>query len=165
MHHSRRVPRILDARGQAVTQLDPYELWLTRRTEGIPADVLSTLAREIGLGLARSQRVLFYVALVCLGIVLLSLVESGTRMLLSGRVELRELGRAATRLLPVVVGPPIFWLGARQVRFRRTTQVMLRHRRCPHCGYDLRGLPTLPEDGTTRCPECGCVWRLDTTAE
>jgi transcription initiation factor TFIIIB Brf1 subunit/transcription initiation factor TFIIB len=38
---------------------------------------------------------------------------------------------------------------------------MLEHRRCPHCGYDLRMLPTDPDDGSTVCPECGCAWGLD----
>ena len=37
--------------------------------------------------------------------------------------------------------------------------------RCPHCGYDIRGLPTDPEDGATICPECGCAWQLDGKAE
>jgi transcription initiation factor TFIIIB Brf1 subunit/transcription initiation factor TFIIB len=37
---------------------------------------------------------------------------------------------------------------------------MLKHLRCPHCGYDLRGLAADPEDGATVCPECGCAWRL-----
>lgn len=31
---------------------------------------------------------------------------------------------------------------------------------CTSCGYDLRLLPTQPEDGTTVCPECGCAWEL-----
>jgi transcription initiation factor TFIIIB Brf1 subunit/transcription initiation factor TFIIB len=37
---------------------------------------------------------------------------------------------------------------------------MLKHRRCPHCGYDIRGLPVDPQDGATVCPECGCAWEL-----
>ena len=42
---------------------------------------------------------------------------------------------------------------------------MLKHLRCPHCGYDIRGLPTAPEDVATECPECGCAWRLEDEAE
>jgi hypothetical protein len=38
---------------------------------------------------------------------------------------------------------------------------MLKHRRCPHCGYDLRLLPIDSNDGATVCPECGCAWSLD----
>ena len=37
---------------------------------------------------------------------------------------------------------------------------MLQHRRCPHCGYDLRLLPDDCSDGATVCPECGCAWKL-----
>ena len=55
----------------------------------------------------------------------------------------------------------MFWRGARAVRPKRVRAVMLRHRRCPHCGYDLRMLPTDPTDEVTICPECGCAWRLE----
>jgi uncharacterized Zn finger protein (UPF0148 family) len=39
---------------------------------------------------------------------------------------------------------------------------VLEHRHCPHCGYDIHGLPPDEADGTTLCPECGCAWRLGT---
>jgi len=151
---------ILDARGQRVSQLDPYELWLKRRIDAIPADELRTLAREIGFGLVRGQRVLFYVALVCLAIIGAALFEYGTRMVLAGQLDLRRLLLRAVPMLSPFAATVIFWLGARRARVGRTTRVMLAHRRCPHCGYDLRGLPRLPEDGATRCPECGCAWLL-----
>ena len=38
---------------------------------------------------------------------------------------------------------------------------MLQHRRCPHCGYDLRGLPPDPHDRAVVCPECGCAWGVE----
>jgi hypothetical protein len=50
--------------------------------------------------------------------------------------------------------------GARRARHKRIRNIMLQHLRCPHCGYDLRLLPTAPGDGATVCPECGCAWRL-----
>ncbi len=43
----------------------------------------------------------------------------------------------------------------------RVASVMLEHRHCPHCGYDIRELPTDSSDGATVCPECGCAWMLD----
>jgi hypothetical protein len=49
---------------------------------------------------------------------------------------------------------------AKRARRESIRQVMLKHLRCPHCGYDIRGLRTVPEDGATICPECGCAWRL-----
>ena len=54
-----------------------------------------------------------------------------------------------------------FWRSARRGRAKHICRVMLQHLRCPHCGYDIRGLPTDPEDGATLCPERGCAWRLD----
>ena len=51
------------------------------------------------------------------------------------------------------------------VFLRSKNNVMLQHLRCPHCGYDLRLLPTDPKDGASVCPECGCAWRLEPDAE
>ncbi len=53
------------------------------------------------------------------------------------------------------------WIWAKRARFGRIHLIMLKHRRCPHCGYNLRLLPTDPEDQTTVCPECGCAWLID----
>lgn len=156
---------VADARGRRVTQLDPYALWLARRTEVIPAEELRALAHEIGLGLARGQRILFAIAAVCALIVIASVVERGVVMLVNGTFTLGGLAQASRALVAVVPGPFIFWLGARHVRHGRTTRVMLVRRRCPHCGYDLRGLPVQPEGGETLCPECGCVWNLPPPAE
>ena len=55
----------------------------------------------------------------------------------------------------------MLWMVAKAVRFGRIRSIMLKHRRCPHCGYDLRMLPTDPKDGATVCPECGCAWLID----
>ncbi|MCP4250014.1 MAG: hypothetical protein GY778_23480 [bacterium] len=63
------------------------------------------------------------------------------------------------------VVPFALWVAGRRVRAQRIRPVMLAHRRCPHCGYALRGLPTAPEDGATVCPECGCAWLLGEAAK
>jgi hypothetical protein len=55
------------------------------------------------------------------------------------------------------IGAVQFWRSGRRARAERVCATMLRHLRCPHCGYDIRGLPTAPEDGATVCPECGCA--------
>ena len=44
--------------------------------------------------------------------------------------------------------------------FGNVMAAMLKHLRCPHCGYDIRELPVDPKDGATVCPECGCAWKL-----
>ncbi len=43
----------------------------------------------------------------------------------------------------------------------RVRWIMLKHHRCPQCGYDIRLLPADAADGATVCPECGCAWRLE----
>ena len=69
-------------------------------------------------------------------------------------------------MISTIIGPTIVfcfivpWVTAREARVRRVRSVMLKHRRCPHCGYDLRGSPTDPKDAATTCPECGCAWLL-----
>jgi hypothetical protein len=52
----------------------------------------------------------------------------------------------------------------RRTRRRRVQAVMLKHGRCPHCGYSLTGLPVDPGDGATVCPECAGAWRIDDPA-
>ena len=54
----------------------------------------------------------------------------------------------------------LYLRSARRARFRRVCDVMLKHLRCPHCGYDLRLLPVDPADSATVCPECGCGGQL-----
>ena len=51
-------------------------------------------------------------------------------------------------------------MGIKRSRFGKVAVAMLMRLRCPHCGYDLRLLPTDPADGATVCPECGCAWQL-----
>lgn len=161
-HEFRRNPaQVTDARGRRVALLDPYTLWLARRHDMIPAEALGAIAREIGFGLVRGQRVLFAVSVVCLGIVLVAVAERGVEMLLHETFSLLGLMRTASLFTTVWAGPLVFWLGARRIRLQRTRRTMLKHLRCPHCGYDLRLLPTDPVDGATVCPECGCAWRLE----
>ena len=67
------------------------------------------------------------------------------------------LGRLLRSLVPygaIWLAPYGLWMGTRGARFQRITRVMLQARRCPHCGYDLRG--TLAA-GRTECPECGAT--------
>lgn len=47
----------------------------------------------------------------------------------------------------------------------RVAAAMLEHRHCPHCAYDIRGLPVDTEDGAVVCPECGSAWRIDSLTQ
>ena len=57
-------------------------------------------------------------------------------------------------------GPLLAFRMAKAKYVSRVVSVMLKHLRCPHCGYDIRGLHVDPQDGCTVCPECGCAWEL-----
>ena len=160
----RQAGRIRDARGRRVTQLDPVTMQLFRQHDVIPAETLRELANEIGVGWSRNVRVLFFIGVVCL--VLIALVT------IVGFVADAIKGVGFSVPVPVLVvlpslwvGPWVIWMGTRAARFKRIRGVMLKHRRCPHCGYDIRGLPVDPKDGATLCPECSCTWNLDETAE
>jgi len=133
---------------------------LLRRHDAIPADTLRELADEIGVGWSKNVRVLFIIAVVCLTLFVLV----AFMLFVADAIKGAGFGMPVPVLviLPTVwVGPWVIWIGAKMARLKRIRRVMLEHLRCPHCGYDLRGLPTDPEDGATVCPECGCAWRLD----
>jgi hypothetical protein len=52
-------------------------------------------------------------------------------------------------MLYCLVWPYIVWWHARRQRLARTAAAMLKYSRCPHCGYDLRMLPTDTQDPKT----------------
>ena len=152
--------RFKDARGRSVTTLDPITMNLLRQTDVIPAETLRALADEIGVGWSRRVRTLFLIAVVCLGLFLLGTV-------LGIIADTIKAGRFSGPPMPMLVvlpsvwvGPWVIWMGAKAARLKRIRRVMLKHLRCPHCGYDLRMLPTDPKDGATVCPECGSAWKL-----
>ena len=136
---------------------------LLHRHDVIPPDVLREIARQVGIGMTRVTRVVFWsgvAGVVCLGIALVILL---TR-LHGGTIG---PGKFVQSLLPycgVWVAPWAFWMGSRNVRRQRITRVMLARQRCPHCGYDIRLLPVDRADGATVCPECGCAWKLEVPA-
>ncbi|MDY7107066.1 MAG: hypothetical protein SYC29_00360 [Planctomycetota bacterium] len=154
-----RLTHIKDARGRRVTQLDPVELRLLRRHDVIDAESLRAMAGEIGSGLTDQQKKLFRIFGVAWAVIFLVFIIHTVDVCIHGRwLEIFDLSRVA--LLNMVVWPILVWVRARQVRFRRIRKVMLAHRHCPHCGYDLRGLPPDEQDGATVCPECGCGWKV-----
>lgn len=139
--------------------LDPYALHLFRRYDIIPAEPLALIAREIGSGLDRKTRRL----LIVLGIVGVSSAVVFVIFCIDMLIH-RQYGRLLEKgpllLCHGWCWPLFFWLIAKRARYKRIQAVMLKYRHCPHCGYDIRELPTSPKDGSTRCPECGCAWQL-----
>jgi hypothetical protein len=150
---------VTDAHGRRVPMLDPYPLHLLRRHDIIPAESLALIAREIGSGLEPKMRRLLIMMGVIGAFSAVVFVIFCIDMLIH-----RQYGRLLEKW-PVLLcqgwfWPLLFWLHAKRVRYKRIQAIMLKHRHCPHCGYDIRELPTNPADGTTRCPECGCAWLL-----
>ncbi len=153
--HLKRTGHTKDARGKLVTLLDPYTLKLLRRSDVIPAESLRKIMDEFGtktLGLARTA----LVGLVAVPLLLvLREVLQWSRGRPVGVFNIEMIGLYGA--IPTWI---IVWFWQKRSRVRRTCTIMLKNLRCPHCGYDIRGLPVDPQDGCTVCPECGCAWRL-----
>ncbi|UCG16522.1 MAG: zinc ribbon domain-containing protein [Phycisphaerales bacterium] len=153
--------RIKDARGRKVTQLDPVTMRLLRQHHVIPPETLRKLADEIGVGWPRFVRLTFIVMLIALVLYLVASAAYSLKHAVSASVGLTAFAKRLSLLIPPLVGLLSIWFVSARVRFKRIRNIILRHSRCPHCGYDLRMLPVDPQDGATVCPECGCAWRLD----
>jgi hypothetical protein len=152
--------RVLDARGRRVSQLDPVAMHLLRRPGIIPTDVLREIAEQVGIGLTRGTRLVFWTSILGLLCFAIALIICLSR-LADGRITTGIFFRNMIVYFAVFSGVASSWISLRSARHRKTTGAMLRHLRCPHCGYDLRMLPADPADGATVCPECGCAWKLD----
>jgi len=153
---------IRDARGRKVAQLDPVMMHMLHRHDAIEADVLRAIAEDIGPAYRRASRIAGWTFFI-LG------AGGMTTMLLRAylfRGGLDTVGKILT--LVNIICLALFmlgiWTGARKLRFGRVKRIMLSHRRCPHCGYDLKGLSVDENDGATICPECGCAWRMSDEA-
>jgi len=151
---------IKDARGRVVTQLDPVVMQLCRRPDIIEPEVLHEIAQQVGFGLTRSVRLALRLGLVGLAVFAIALTIL-IIALTHGDISTRRFFISLVPYCGIWSTLLGVWLGARNVRHQRIREVMLRHLRCPHCGYDIRGLPVEPDDGATICPECGCAWMLE----
>jgi hypothetical protein len=160
---SKRVGHVKDARGQLVALIDPFMMHKLRRHSTIPADSLDKIARDLGSGWPKQGVWIFsYVWSVAFVVLVAAhFIKWGGGL----SVHPRELRLWIVLLSLFVVNCGLVWYFSRRVRLKRVCQILLRHLRCPHCGYDLRLLPTDPEDGATVCPECGCAWQLPEPAQ
>ena len=161
---SARGRRLTDARGRSVALL---ELPATRpggRPAAISPRTRRAIVREAGVGLTGTGRLLVLVGLLLLAVVLLGHALSVTWGLVTGaRPQLGHLAGDGTPLAYLWITPFVIWMAMCRPHVSRLGRALLRRRRCPHCGRDLRGLPAEAEDHATVCPECRCAWRLDET--
>ncbi len=151
--------RIKDARGQRITLLDPVLMHYRRRHDVIEAGALREIARDIGSGWPIPGQCIFATlwGITLVAMVIAHFVKWG------GGLWLHPRERRLLLILAVlfVVNLAVVWVSSRIVRRKKTCRTLLKHSRCPHCGYSLRGLPKDTDDGATVCCECGCAWRLD----
>jgi len=152
---TRRPKHIKDARGRKVTQLDPMVLYLLQKSEPIERETLAKIVSEKGVRMTGLERAAMIGSLVLLAAFICVMIVK-----LAGGQPWGELMRRMVAPSYLFIWPFIVWGGTRASRFGKTAAAMLKHRRCPHCGYDLRGQPSDPDDNVTLCPECGCVWEL-----
>lgn len=152
----RQAGHIKDARRRMVTQLDPIAMHFLRQHDVIEADLLAAIANEKGVRIARKERAALIVAVGAL----LTVASLFLYEVLTGSFGSAPLAQSASLVWFSII-PWLIWMGIKRARFGKVAAAMLEYLRCPHCGYDLRLLPTDPEDGATVCPECGCAWRLE----
>jgi len=151
---------ITDAHGRRVTQLDPVKLHLLNLPSIIPATTLRAMSDEL-VPDARRQRlgqILSMLASVLL-------IVGGTVIYFRYFSTWKGFDPVNTSIyllqaLIILAGPVIAYFVYRSKYASKIATVMLKHQHCPHCGYDLRGLPMAEDDGATVCPECGCAWQL-----
>jgi len=152
--------KVRDARRALVTQLDPVAMYLLGRPGPIAAAALRAMAEELDLNEVRRRR---WKALGAVGMIILAYTGFFGYFAVFNRWRSFDAVLTGFAVLYFVWPPTVFIIGFLRAKRRRRDRilcVMLRHRHCPHCGYDIHGLPAEEADGTTVCPECGCAWRL-----
>jgi hypothetical protein len=155
--------RVRDARGRVVTRIDPITMQALHQPE-LNRSAIETLLNDLEPGLARQLmwrsyvlRVLFGLAVAGAVFVVLWLIGDANFRTALEKVYASEFWSFLPLVICAFVVPLIM---ARRRHRGHILHVLLKHRLCPHCGYDIRGLPADAEDGATVCPECGCAWQL-----
>jgi hypothetical protein len=147
--------RITDDRGRKVTQLDPIALGLLRQHDVIETEALRRILQEPGVGLKTFERIVFCIQVTGAILVVCFFTYETITGGIASAIKAKSVGLIYLCMLPWIV-----WFGMKRKRFSSIKPAMLKHHRCPHCGYDLRGLEIDADDRATVCPECGCAWKL-----
>lgn len=164
-HPTRRAGRIRDARGRSARVIDPVALAHLGRRDVVAPETLEAIRVELDPSIAatdgrRTRRrfgIAFAAALGVFGVI------AFVAILASGDQNARRTLTEPQFIVPMLVGVVIAATAGRGRRHRTLARVMLAHRVCPHCGYDLRGRS--PEgDGSTVCTECGHAWAIESSA-
>jgi hypothetical protein len=158
--------RTRDARGRTVRMIDPKRLYLLRRHDVIEREALNAIVDDAEPMARRSLRLAVF---LLIPIVLLTVGGVLMNCALEGPAAWRDLLSTLKLMGPILLASTVGgviapWIAVRQQRMKRVRWAMLKHGHCPHCGYDLHGLPADDADGATVCPECACAWPLADTA-
>ena len=140
--------------------MDPVAMCLLRQHDVIEAEALRAIASEKGVRITGAERAPLFAGVM--GALLV--ISLFTVALITGDIRNAPYAKSAG-LLYLCSIPWIVWYAIKRRRFGKVAAAMLKYSRCPHCGYDLRLLPTDPADGATICPECGCAWQLERQPE
>lgn len=156
---------ITDVRGRRVSMIDPMRMQMLHQHDVIDRKTLDQMMEALEPGLSRNLRmtlitVILGVSALGLLVVLMWFLNPGRRAGL-----MKALSHNPGMWIGIIAAVVIPVFAARKKHRPRLPTLLLRHRRCPHCGYDLSGLPADTRDDATVCPECACAWRLgDETA-
>lgn len=157
-----RTGRTRDADGTTVRLLDPLPLLALGRHDVIDRESLEAVCNDLEPGVKGRRTIVLTAGLVTAGVVILV----GAIIAIEGSPAFTDLVATVTNpaiivcVLGGVVAPII---AARKERLSRVRAVMLGHRRCPHCGYGLTGVPPR-DDRATVCPECASAWHVTDAA-
>ena len=142
---------IKDARGRKVTQLDPVTMHLLRRHDIIPTETLRQMAEEIDPGESKKRQMGLIQGVLC-AIAVYILLFFYFRFF--GKGSWRDPVMIIFYAGYLVVPPVVIYMRfrrARTARHERIQCVMLKHLRCPHCGYEAQpneGGSTMYRDGS-----------------
>jgi hypothetical protein len=160
---------VIDALGRPVKILDPVALHLVRpltervlnRPQAIPAAALLRLSEDLDRYWTRRGHLI--IAVYALGLILCYAGGLFYRYFISSSPNWDLVGMIFHVAQFVLMLGAFYatWAYGRRARRPRVIPVMLRHRRCPHCGYDIRDLTPDGRSGATICPECGSAWNLN----
>jgi hypothetical protein len=144
--------------------INPMRLQMLHQDDIIDRRTLDRMMDELEPGLSRRLRIALLAAgfgVVLLGVLIVALWFFNS----SGRSGMSQaFTRNPGMWIGVLAGAIVPWLAVRKKHHHRLPGLLLKHRRCPHCGYDLSGLLEDGNDGATTCPECACAWRLTDAA-
>lgn len=156
---------VKDARGRRVTMIDPIRMQMLHQYDVIDQPALEAILNDVRPGFSTWARYTYVRIIVGLaaGVVSATIAMAIVRLFVTtGQAGLFSMLAANPGVWAGVVAGVMVPIIIMIVRVRpRLPAVLLSHRRCLHCGYDLTGLPASDADGATVCPECACAWKLD----